>query len=74
MFCCLNDGDGGGDEGALMAPLWVSCPDEEDERSDEEVKGICSYREKALEALLSPWQELKPAACASLHFLPSPPL
>lgn len=50
------------------------CPDEEDERPQEEVKGIYSCREEALEVLLSPLQEVKPAVWVSLHLFPSPPL
>lgn len=53
--CCLSDGGGGGDDGALM--IWVLCSDGEGE-----VKRIYSYREEEQEILLSPLQEVKPAA------------
>lgn len=45
-----------------MMLLWVSCPDEEDERREV----ICSCREEALEVPLSPLQEVKPAVWVSL--------
>lgn len=54
-----------------MTPLWVSCPDEEAGRPEEEEKGIYSGREEALEVLLSSLQEVKPAVWASLHLFPS---
>lgn len=54
MSCCLNDGDGGGDEDALMLLLWVSSPDEGDERQKVEAKATCSCKEEALEVLLLP--------------------
>lgn len=71
-LCCLNDGNGGDDEGALMRLLWVLCPDEEDERREGEVKAIYSCREEALEALPSPLREVTPAVWVSLLLSPSP--
>lgn len=68
--CCPNNGDGGGDEGALMLLLWVLFPDEEDERQEGEVKAVYSCREEALEVLLSPLQEVKPAVWSCLLLLP----
>lgn len=59
-LCYPNDGNGGDDEGASMM-LWVLCPGEEDEGQEGEVKAIYSCSEEALEVLLSPLQEVKPA-------------
>lgn len=56
-----------------MTPLWVSCPDEEAGRLEEEAKGIYSGREEALKVLLSSLQAVKPA-WVSLHLFPSPAL
>lgn len=50
-----------------MMLLWVLSPDEEDERRE-----VYSCREEALEVLLSPLQEVKPAVWVSLLLLPSP--
>lgn len=49
-FCCQSDG--GDDEGALMMLLWVSRPDEEDERLEREVMEIYSCSGETLEVLL----------------------
>lgn len=42
LFWRSNNGNGGDDDDALMTPLWVLCPGEEDERRGRggEVKGI----------------------------------
>lgn len=72
--CCPNDGDGRGDEGALMMLFWVLCPGEEDERQEGEVKVIHSCSEEALGVLLSPLREVKPAVWFSLFLLLSPSL
>lgn len=73
-FCCLSDGDADDDDEALMI-LWVLCPDEEDEETQEgtkgEVKVICFCREEALEALSLPQQAETPAVWVFHLFYPS---